>query len=809
MQFSERWLREMADPDISTEDLAQLLTMSGLEVEEVDPVAPPFSQVVVAKVLEVAKHPNADRLTVCKVDAGTGDILNIVCGAPNVYEGMTTACALVGAKLPPGEDGKPFAIKLGKLRGVESQGMLCSERELKLSEDHTGLMDLPKEAAAGQNIRDYLDLDDAVFTIKLTPNRADCLSILGVAREVSALTNVPLSAPAYTATAATMEEKLPVSIAAPDLCGRFSGRVIRGINAKAKTPDWMKQRLMRSGQRPVSVLVDISNYVMLELGQPNHIYDLEKIHGGLNIRWGKKGEQVALLNESTVEVDEWVGVIADDAGLESLAGIMGGARSSISLDTENVFIEAAFWQPQAIQGRCRHFNFSTDAAHRFERGVDFEGTVRTVERITELILEICRVDGKTQIGPIDDNKVNLPERAPVSMRTARAEKVIGVSFTDEQVADIFTRLGFAFTQEKGRFVVTPPSYRFDMAIEEDLIEEVARVYGYDNIPALPPTAPNVMRTMPESLRSAHDIRRQMADMDYQEVINYSFVEEAWEKDFADNQDPIRLLNPISSQMNVMRSTLLGSLIGNVRYNLNRRALRVRCFEIASVFLKNPEQVDSEKTVAGYDQPKRLGAVAYGPVVDEQWGQAARNADFFDIKADLEALYAPLAFVFEKAAHPAFHPGRCAHILRDGSVVGVIGELHPLLQQKYELPLAPVLFEIDFNALQPDYVPVYEEVSRFPPVMRDIALLVPLSVSAAELMNAFEMERRNNPQCAIMQSVVLFDDYRGKGLGDNEKSLAFRFILQDNQSTLQDEAVDTAIKAFVAIAQAKTGARLRA
>jgi len=808
MQFSERWLRTMADPEMDTGDLAHLLTMSGLEVEEVDVVAPPFSSVVVAKVLEVAKHPNADRLTVCRVDAGTGEVLNIVCGAPNVYEGMTTACALVGASLPPDEDGKAFSIKLGKLRGVESQGMLCSSRELKISEDHSGLMDLPEDAPLGTSVRDYLDLDDAVYTIKLTPNRADCLSVLGVAREVSALTGVPLTPPDTTPVAATMEERLPLKIVSPDLCGRFSGRVIRGINARAETPDWMTQRLIRSGQRPVSALVDISNYVMLESGQPNHVYDLDKVHGGLTIRWGKKGEKVALLNESTVEVDEWVGVIADDRGLESLAGIMGGDRSSISLETENVFVEAAFWWPESIQGRTRHFNFSTDAAHRFERGVDFEGTVRTVERITALILEICGIDGKTQVGPVDDHVANLPKRLPVTMRTVRAEKVIGVPFTDDQVADIFTRLGLPFTRDPGVFVVTPPSYRFDIAIEEDLIEEVARVYGYENIPALPPVAPNVMWTLPESRRSAHDIRRQMANMDYQEVVNYSFVEEGWEADFSANSDPIRLLNPISSQMSVMRSTLLGSLVANVRYNLNRRATRVRAFEIATVFLKNPAQVDSEKTVAGFDQPRRLAAVAYGPLVDEQWGQPARNVDFFDVKADLEALYLPRVFHFEKVEHPAFHPGRCARILRDGKVVGVIGELHPLWQQKYELPLPPVLFEVELDALQPDEVPVYREISRFPPVMRDVALLVDQSVPVSTLMAVFEMARKNDPQCAIMQSVVLFDDYRGKGLGENEKSLAFRFTLQDSQSTLQDEAVDAAIRVFIAAAEKGSGARLR-
>lgn len=809
MQFSERWLRTMADPDMGTEDLAHLLTMSGLEVEETGSVAPPFSGVVVAKVLEVARHPNADRLTVCKVDAGGEAALNIVCGAPNVRAGMTTACALVGASLPPGEDGKPFSIKLGRLRGVESQGMLCSARELGISEDHAGLIDLPDDAPVGQDVRAYLDLDDAVYTIKLTPNRADCLSVLGVAREVAALTGVPLSVPDTTPVAATIKETLPLAVSAPDLCGRFSGRVIRGVNARAKTPDWMQQRLIRSGQRPVSALVDISNYVMLELGQPNHVYDLDKLQKGLEVRWGKKGEQVSLLNGSTVEVDEKVGVIADGSGPESLAGIMGGERSSVSLETVNVFVEAAFWQPEAIQGRCRRFNFSTDAAHRFERGVDFEGTVCAIERMTALILQICGVAGKTQVGPTDDHVIALPPRLPVTMRTARAQKLVGVPFTDDEVADIFTRLGLPFSHEPGIFVVTPPGYRFDMSIEEDLIEEVARVYGYERIPAVPPVAPNVMRILPESRRSVHDIRRQMADMDYQETVNYSFVEEGWERDFAGNSDPIRLLNPISSQMSVMRSTLLGSLVANVRYNLNRRATRVRMFEIATVFLKDPAQVDGEKTVAGYDQPKRIAAVAYGPAEDDQWGQPSRQVDFFDVKADLEALFFPQVFRFEKAEHPAFHPGRCARILRDGKAVGTIGELHPLWQKKYELPLPPVLFELDMEALQPESVPVYRDISRFPPVSRDVALVVPQSVSVASLMDVFEMARRKNPQCAIMQSVVLFDDYRGKGLDANERSLAFRFMLQDSQSTLQDEAVEAAIAAFVSAAKEATGARLRA
>ena len=808
MQFSENWLRTMVDPNMTSDELAHLLTMSGLEVEEVEPVAPPFSNVVVAKVLEVARHPNADRLNVCQVDAGTGTLLNIVCGAPNVRAGMKVACAMAGAVLPPGDDGKPFEIKVGQLRGVESQGMLCSARELKLSEDQGGLIDLPEDAPVGQNFRDYYQLNDLKFTIKLTPNKADCLSVLGVAREVSALTGTPLKMPSYQTVAATLDEKLPVRVSAPDLCGRFSGRIIRGVNARAKTPDWMKQRLERSGQRPVSALVDISNYVMLELGRPTHVFDLDKIHGGLDVRWGKKGESLKLLNGNTVEVDEWIGVIADEREIESLAGIMGGDSTAVSLDTRNIYLEAAFWWPQAIQGRARRYNFSTDAAHRFERGVDYATTVEHIERITELIVEICGQKGKTAVGPVDDHIVNLPQRQPVKVRTARAMKVIGVPLSDDRIADIFTRLNLTFTQQPGLFAVTPPSYRFDIEIEEDLIEEIARVYGFENIPALPPVAPNAMRIAPESRRSLFSVRRQLADLDYQEVVNFSFIEEAWEADFSANQNPIKLLNPIASQMSVMRSSLVGSLIANVRYNLNRKVSRIRLFEVGAVYLRNPNVQDGPLSVAGYDQPKRIAALAYGPVAEEQWGQPARNADYFDIKADLEALFAPKTIRFVKIEHPALHPGRSAQIVLDGKSVGFVGELHPRWQQKYDLPLAPVMFEVDATALQQRDVPAYQEISRFPAVVRDLALVVKQSVSAQDLIDAFIAEKQMNSVCNILQAIVLFDEYRGKGLENNEKSLAFRFTLQDTQTTLQDEAVDAAMAAFIAAVNRKHGAKLR-
>jgi phenylalanyl-tRNA synthetase beta chain len=809
MQFSEQWLRTMANPDLSSDELSHLLTMSGLEVEEVEPVAPPFTNVVVAKVLELARHPNADRLNVCQVDAGTGTILNIVCGAPNVRAGMMVICAKAGAVLPPGADGKPFEIKVGMLRGVESQGMLCSARELGVAEDSSGLLELPQDAPVGVDFRDYYELNDLKFTIKLTPNKADCLSVLGVAREVSALTGVALNAPVCKPVAVTLDEKLPVSIEAPDLCGRFSGRIIRKLNPQAKTPDWMVRRLERSGQRSVAALVDISNYVMLELGRPSHVFDLDKIHGGLHVRWAKQGEQLKLLNGSTVTLDPWFGIIADEREPESLAGIMGGDLTAVTPETTtNIYLEAAFWWPQAIQGRARKLNFSTDAAHRFERGVDFATTVEHIERITQLIVEICGTP-ETQVGPVDDHVVNLPQRAPVTVRVARAVKVIGVPLTAAQIADIFTRLGLPYTQGECTFTVTPPSFRFDLEIEEDLIEEIARVYGFDNIPAAPPIAASNMLVLPEHTRSLFALRRQMADLDYQETVNMSFVEEAWERDLAGNTNPIRLLNPIASQLSVMRSTLIGSLLSVVRYNLNRKLGRVRVFETGAVYLRDDAVADGPLSVAGYRQPKRLAAVAYGPAAEEQWGLDTRAVDYFDVKADLEALYAPRQLRFTPAAHPALHPGRSATVELDGKPVGFIGQLHPRWQQQYDLPQAPVLFEVDVDSLQQRDVPSYQDISRFQPVTRDVALVVKASTPAQDVVDAMRAEAGGNPACRILQAIVLFDEYRGKGLAEDEKSLAFRFTLQDTQSTLQDDTVDAAMNAFVAAASGKTGARLRA
>ncbi|PMS15387.1 phenylalanine--tRNA ligase subunit beta [Trinickia dabaoshanensis] len=809
MQFPESWLRTFADPQLTTEELSHALTMAGLEVESLRPAAPPTTKIVVGRVLEVVKHPDADKLNVCQVDAGTGSVLNIVCGAPNVAPGIKVPVALVGAQLPPAEEGgAPFVIKLSKLRGVQSEGMLCSARELKLSEDHGGLMILPEDTPIGRDIREALNLDDTIFEIKLTPNKADCLSVFGVARETAAITGTPLKPLAIEPVPVKLNERLPVKIAAPDLCGRFSGRVIRGVNARAKTPQWMVERLERSGQRSISALVDISNYVMLELGRPSHVFDLDKIHGGIEVRWGRRGESLKLLNGNTVELDEAVGVIADDHQVESLAGIMGGDSTAVTLDTTNVYLEAAFWWPDSIRGRARKYNFSTDAAHRFERGVDYETTVSHIERITGLILDICGGEA----GPVDDQVVNLPQRAPVTMRVARAQRVIGIAIDADEMARIFTRLGLEYEFDGEIFAVTPPSYRFDIEIEEDLIEEVARIYGFEKIPARPPVAANVMRATNETCRSIHTLRHALAARDYAETINFSFVDESWERDFAGNDTPVRVLNPIASQLSVMRTTLIGSLIDVLRHNLNRRAERVRVFEAGRVFLRDRSVGASETTVEGYAQPKRIGALAYGPAVEEQWGTPTRMVDFFDVKGDVEALFAPRVARFVKAEHPALHPGRSARIELDGQAAGWIGELHPRWMQQYDLPHAPIVFEVDAQALMGRALPTLTEVSKYPPVRRDIAVVVDQNVEVQALLD--EMHKALGEEaCKFVQRVALFDEFRAKsstsgGMAAHEKSLAFRVTLQDTGGTLQDETVDSAVKALVDRLARVYGARLR-
>lgn len=811
MQFSESWLRTFCNPAISTAQLAETLTMAGLEVEELKPVAPPFTHIVVGEIKEAEQHPNADRLRVCKVDVGQTALLNIVCGAPNARVGIRIPCAMVGAELPPGEDGKPFLIKVGKLRGVESQGMLCSARELKLSEDHGGLMELPLDAPLGTNIREYLDLDDTLFTLKLTPNLAHCLSVYGVAREVSALTGAPLLAPEFPQASVAIQDKVGVKISAPDLCGRFSGRVIRNVNTKASTPQWMVDRLARCGQRSVSPLVDISNYVMFELGRPSHIFDLDKIHGGLDVRWGKQGEQLKLLNGNTVTLDEKVGVIADDQQVESLAGIMGGDATAVSDDTRHIYLEAAFWWPKSIAGRSRRFNFSTDAGHRFERGVDPQWTVEHIERITQLIIEICGMP-ETQCGAVDDVVAALPAATPVALRVARAVKVIGMPLTQAQCADALRRLGLPVQEEPGLITVTPPSFRFDLQIEEDLIEEVARMVGYNNLPHTPPQAPITAKIRQEAQRSAFAVRRSLAALGYQETINFSFVEERWEHELAGNPNPIKLLNPIASQMSVMRSSLIGSLLQVLRFNLARKAPRVRVFEIGRVFLRDATVKSTDTAVEGFDQPMRVSGLASGGADTLQWGRKEQVVDFFDVKGDVEALLAPLKAEFVPATHPALHPGRTAEVKIQGRSIGFVGELHPKWRQSYELAAAPVVFELELDAVLARQVPAFQSVAKFQAVQRDIAVVVADQVTHADLIAAV----KSAPTQGLLRDVQLFDVYRPKLAkdaevipGSTDRSLALRVTLNSDESTLTEDQIESAMKAVVEQLVTSVGARQRA
>lgn len=804
MQFPESWLREFCNPPLTTLQLAETLTMGGLEVEDLRPAAPPFSRIVVGEIKEAVQHPDADRLRVCKVDAGQGALLNIVCGAPNARAGIKVPCALVGAELPPGDDGKPFVIKLGKLRGVESQGMLCSARELKLSDDHAGLLELAPDAPVGADVRELLKLDDVLFTLKLTPNLAHALSVYGVARELSALTGAPLKQPVFEPVKPVHDAKLKVNVAAPDLCGRFSGRIVRNVNTKAKTPQWMVDRLARCGQRSVTALVDISNYVMFEFGRPSHIFDYDKIHGALDVRWGKPDEQLKLLNGSTVTVDETVGVIADDREVESLAGIMGGDATAVSDDTRNVYVEAAFWWPQAIQGRSRRYNFSTDAGHRFERGVDPSQTVEHIEHITRLIMDICGGEA----GPMDDQQLKMPEPKPVSLRVARASKVIGMPVSQSQCEDALSRLGLAVTAKDGVLSVMPPPYRFDIAIEEDLIEEVVRIVGYGKLPTTAPLAPITAKLPPESQRSRFVVRRVLAALGYQETINFSFVEEDWERDLAGNPQPIRLLNPIASQMSVMRSSLLGSLLQALKFNLDRKAERVRLFELGRVFQRDDSVITTDTTVRGIHQPMRVAGLAYGDPEGLQWARKGAGLDFYDVKGDVEALLSPRKAQFRPAAHQSMHPGRCAAVLLDGREIGYVGELHPRWRQRWDLAQAPVLFELDLDAVVQRKVPVFEPVPRFQPALRDIAVIVGDSISHDALMAAINSADTGG----LLRDAMLFDVYKPKqaspGLGMHEKSLAVRLTLASAEATLTDEQIDAAVKAIVDRIATQLGGRLR-
>jgi phenylalanyl-tRNA synthetase beta chain len=780
MQFPESWLRSLVNPALDTAQLAHAVTMAGLEVEALAPAAPPFNNVVVAEILSAEKHPDADRLRVCQVDVGEAAPITIVCGAPNAAAGLKVPCARPGAQLPGIE------IKVAKVRGVESFGMLCSTRELGLEGAADGLMVLPDDAPVGEDFRVWLNLDDTLITLKLTPNRADCLSMQGLAREVGAITGAEVRLPQIGTVAEHIQDTVPVQMSAGEACPLYLARVVRGINAQATTPRWMAERLERSGIRPLLAPVDITNYVLLELGQPMHAFALSRLNGGIEVRLAHPGEILELLNGQTVELAADMLVIADASGPVALAGIMGGLTTSVERVTVDVVLEAAFFAPAAIAGRARRLGLSTDSSHRFERGVDFGATRQAMERATQLLLEICG----GQAGPVIEAAAELPRRDPITLRLARLARVAGVELDADEVVRGLVALGAQVERQEDRLVVTPPSFRFDLAIEEDLIEEAVRLFGYDNIPAQPPAAPSRMLPQNETVADEDALRQMLVDQDYQEVITYSFVDPAWETALNAYARPLLLANPLAIHLSAMRTSLWGGLIETLRHNLNRQQERVRIFELGRVYASQAEQ------------PMKLGGLVYGDALPEQWGAAARHVDFFDLKGDLEHLFGH-GLDARRSTHPALHPGQCAELWADGQAIGWIGALHPRLVQAFDLPAAPMLFEIDSQALARRKLPRHASQSRFPQVRRDLAFVLDAHTPAGELLDVLREVAAD-----WVRSIDVFDDYRGKGVAENQKSLAIRVVMQDTERTLTDQEVEDAVQKLVSAALRQCNASLR-
>jgi len=783
MQFSENWLRSLVNTDLDSHALGHALTMAGLEVEEVQPVAAHFSKVVVAKILSTEKHPDADRLQVCIVDVGLAEPLQIVCGAANARAGLLAPCAMVGAELPG------ISIKQAKVRGVESFGMMCSSKELGISAEATGLLELDDKAVVGQNIREYLDLDDNLLTLKLTPNRSDCLSITGIARDVAAITGAETRFEAITAVPAALKAVKNVIVNEQTVCPRYCGRLISGVNAMANTPDWMIKRIERSGLRSISALVDVTNYVLLELGQPMHAFDATKLNGDVTIRFANASESLSLLNDQTIQLKSDDLVIADVNGVVALAGVMGGKPTSVNDATTEVFLESAFFTPSVIAGKARRLGLSTDSSYRFERGVDFGNTKNALEYATKLIVQICG----GQAGEVTEVVGSLPVRQAVKLRMARLVSVLGIPFEEAKVAQLLTQLGFVFTVANSIFTVVPPSYRFDISIEEDLIEEIARLHGYDHVPAIAPVANLAMLSAPEARLHQNKLRDSLVAVGYQEVINYSFVDESWEHDLLGNVAPIKLQNPIASNLSVMRTSLWGGLLDTLTYNLNRKQDRAFLFEIGAVYSK---QTNS------FIESTRVSGLAYGSAKPEQWAADSADVDFFEVKAHVDRLVGSKV-TYEKAEHKALHPGQTAQILLDGKAIGWLGKLHPKWQQQYSLTKATYLFELDLEAISNHQIPAYQEVSKLLPIRRDLAVVLDESITVGEVLSTI-----NKAEIPLLIDVALFDLYQGQGVAENKKSLALSVLMHDTQKTLTDSDADTTIAILLQLLQNQFAATLR-
>lgn len=798
MQFSENWLRSLVNTDLDSQALSHALTMTGLEVEEMQAVAAPFSKVVVAKILTAVKHPDADRLQVCTVDVGLDQPVQIVCGAANARVGLIAPCALVGAELPG------FSIKQAKVRGIESFGMLCSSKELGITEEAAGLLELDGDAIIGQSIREHLDLDDHLFTLKLTPNRSDCLSLKGIARDVAAITGASTSFDAISPVVAELAEVKNIVVTEQTACPRYCGRLIRGVNTKATTPSWMLKRLERSGLRSISAVVDVTNYVLLALGQPMHAFDADKLTGDLAVRFAQEGESLTLLNDQAIKLKTDDLVIADASGAVALAGVMGGKDTSVGDETVDIFLESAFFTPAVITGKARRLGLSTDSSYRFERGVDFGNTRQALEYATALIQQIC--GGK--VAEVTEHISALPSRNPVKLRLARLISVLGISFTQEKIAQLLTQLGFDYTSADEVFIISPPSFRFDINIEEDLIEEIARLHGYDHIPATPPVATLTMLDAPEAKSPLNKLRDCLVSSGYQEVVNYSFVDESWERDLLGNASPIKLKNPIASNLSVMRTSLWGGLLDTLVYNLNRKQDRAMLFEVGATYFQPAsfKQASQDSKVA-FVESTTISGLAYGSAKPEQWSADASELDFFEVKAHVDALLGGASthkqLTYEKAEHVTLHPGQTARILLDGVPIGWLGKLHPKWQQHYSLSKSTFLFELQAEAVLNRQIPSYQEVSKLLPLRRDLAVVVDADLAVNTLLSAVKIA--NIP---LILQVALFDLYQGQGIPENKKSLALSVLIHDTQKALTDADADAAIANLLSLLQNNFGATLR-
>ncbi|WP_415905433.1 phenylalanine--tRNA ligase subunit beta [Neptuniibacter sp. QD48_55] len=797
MKFSEKWLRELVNPAISTQELVDQVTMAGLEVDEVEAAAKDFTGVIVGEILTAEQHPNADKLQVCTVTNGS-EVAQVVCGAPNARAGLKTAFATVGAVLPT-PDGKEFKIKKAKLRQVESFGMLCAEDELGISDDHDGIMELPADAPVGTCIREYLNLDDKVIDVDLTPNRGDCLSISGLAREVGVLNKAPVTFVADNAVDASIDATFPVELKDAADCPRYVGRVIRGINPQAETPLWMKQKLERSGVRSIDPVVDVTNYILLELGQPMHAFDLDKLSGGIVVRRAEQGEKLTLLDGQEVELNADTLAITDANGPVAMAGIMGGEPTSVTSETQNIFLESAFFNPISIAGRARSYGLHTDSSHRFERGVDWQLQNQAINRATELLLEIVGGEAGPAVETV--NQDELPAARQVFLRHSKVNAMLAFEMPADEIEEILTRLGLVVekTSTEGEWHVSVPSYRFDIAIEVDLIEELARVYGYNNLPVRTPTASMPIKANDETKVTIQNVRRALIARGYQEAITYSFIEAGLQKQFDDQFEGIALANPISAEMAVMRTTIWPGLVKALQYNQNRQQARVRLFESGQRFLPTSgDEIIQENVVAG------LLAGARDP---EGWNAGKDQVDFFDIKGDLESLLslggAEDEFTFVTDRHVALHPGQTARIERNGEKVGYIGALHPNLVKELGLNGAVYLFEINQAALTQGKLPRYQEISKFPESRRDLALIVDEGVAFDSVRQLAEKEAGE-----FVKEVTLFDVYQGQGIEKGRKSLAVGLTWQHPSRTLNDEEINSATSAVISALASEFGASLR-